>query len=91
MFRVVEIVVINAEKWLQVRSRKILQAQGLEIINLFHQTCAEPNNPLWFFRADLKSDYLLQIPLDRAKGPTRTSGATTVTLSTAMALRNKTR
>ena len=28
-----------------------------------------------------------QIPLDNIKGPTRTSGATTVTLSTAMALR----
>lgn len=42
MFRVVEIVVINAEKWLQVNGRKIPQAQGLEIINLFHQPCAEP-------------------------------------------------
>lgn len=89
MFRVVEIVVIDAEKWLQVTSGKILQAQGLEIINLFHQTCAEPNNHLWFFLADLKIDYLFQIPLDRTKGPTWTSGATTVTLSTAMALRNR--
>lgn len=30
-----------------------------------------------------------QVPLDRMKGPTLTSGATTVTLSTAMALRFK--
>lgn len=29
---------------------------------------------------------LCQVPLDRMKGPTLTSGATTVTLSTAMAL-----
>lgn len=42
MFRVVEVVVINAEKRLQVSGRKIPQAQGLEIINLFHQPCAEP-------------------------------------------------
>lgn len=31
----------------------------------------------------------VKIPLDRLKGPTPTSGATTVTLSTAMALRFK--
>lgn len=30
---------------------------------------------------------LCHVPLDRMKGPTLTSGATTVTLSTAMALR----
>lgn len=32
---------------------------------------------------------LCQVPIDRTKGPTLTSGATTVTLSTAMALRFK--
>lgn len=46
MLRVVEIVVINAEKRVQVNGRRIPQAQGLEIIYLFHQTCAEPHNHL---------------------------------------------
>lgn len=46
MLRVVEIVVIDAEKRVRVNGREIPQAQGLEIIDLFHQTCAEARNPL---------------------------------------------
>lgn len=46
MLRVVEIVVVDAEEWLQVKDREIPQAQGLEMIDLFHQTCAEVHSHL---------------------------------------------
>lgn len=39
---VVEIIVMNAEEGVQVRSSEILQAQSLKVIYLLHQTCRRP-------------------------------------------------
>lgn len=86
--RVVKIIVLHREEGVGHRNRKSCETQRLEVIDLLHQPWKHTREQrVTHLPWDEEEEEECVLPLDRKSLPTQTSGATTVTLSTAMALR----
>lgn len=86
----VKIIVLHREEGVEHRNRKSCETQRLEVIDLLHQPwkhTREQHVTRLPRDEEEEEEEECVLPLDRKSLPTQTSGATTVTLSTAMALR----